>query len=206
MNQSIAPTESEEAQSNERRNFQIAEKEKELNSSIRRTEEILGQLTNYENGQVEDLPNLLRAFKDFVVQTSELDKKRRQREIEKEQQKMKEAEQHLQNKIRLEKLLANLNENLKSDVVAKKSTGESLSLASIEPRKSEKVRFESNRSSSKLYATASENESSCSESSVLCVEPRYSKPTKTRSRKLSHAPRSRSSHKHGSERKGRKKY
>lgn len=99
LNQSIAPVEPDEAQSNERRNFLIAEKEKELHSSVRRTEEILGQLTNYENGQVDDLPNLLKAFKDFVVQTSEMDQRRRQNEIEREQLKMKEAEQHLRNKV-----------------------------------------------------------------------------------------------------------
>lgn len=206
LNQSVMeiPSESEEAQSTTRHKL-ITEKEKELETSIKRTEEILDKLSEYEKGEVEDLPNLLKAFKDFVIQSSEQEKQRRLKEIELKQQKIKEDEKHLLNKMRLEKLLENLNQNLKVDSTKKDIPGVSSPIDPVESKKPEKKKI-SKSSSKNTKNSASEIASSFSESShsVSDSEP-VKKPTYLKNSKSSRSGQSRISHKSRSA-KTKKKY
>lgn len=171
LNQSIGeiPNDSQEAQGNAARNKLIQEKEKELETTTKRTEEILNKLSEYENGEVEDLPDLLKAFKEFVTQSAEQEKQRRKKQIEQEQQKMKEVEKHLLNKIKLEKLLKNLNQNLKVDSGKK-------DVPVKEKEKSKDSNKNKNKSSSEIASSSSESSHS---SSNHVKNPKHPKPRKS---------------------------
>ena len=88
---------------------------KELEAFMKRTEDILEKLEGVEKGEAQFFPDLIEKFREFVVQTSEQDKLRRQKDIERQEQKVKEIETQIFNKRKLEKLLTNLNGGLKLD-------------------------------------------------------------------------------------------
>lgn len=118
LNQMVGNVEqnAEESKEKTKRNTLI-EKTKELESSRKKTEEILEKIAEYENGTADNFPGLIQSFKEFVIQTSEQDKVNRLKEIERQEQRIMEVEKHIWNKRKLEKLLANLNSNLKTEKV-----------------------------------------------------------------------------------------
>ncbi|XP_058456351.1 nexilin-like [Malaya genurostris] len=93
----------------------------EMESSMRRAEEILSKLTEYEEGKVENIGHLVRAFKDFVLQTSNQEKTRREQEIEVEKERKREAELNIERKKKLERLLVELYEKVKCESAGGKS-------------------------------------------------------------------------------------
>ncbi|EAT32628.1 AAEL015180-PA, partial [Aedes aegypti] len=78
-----------------------------------RCDEILGVLTGYEEGKQESLKDVIQHFKNFVLHTTKQQKEMREREIALEEKRMKEAEENIERKKRLEKLLINLNDQIK---------------------------------------------------------------------------------------------
>lgn len=90
-----------------------SQRKHEMELSKKRTDEIMEKLNEYEPGKEKDFEHLISAFKDFVVHTSEQQRLKREQEILAEQQRIKEMASHIKRKQNLEKLLSELNENLK---------------------------------------------------------------------------------------------
>lgn len=90
-------------------------KKQELEASMKRCDEILGVLTGYEEGKQESVKDVLHHFKNFVLNTTQQQKEMREREIALEEKRMKEAEENIERKKRLEKLLITLNDQIKAN-------------------------------------------------------------------------------------------
>lgn len=92
---------------------------KEMELSMKRTDAILDKLNEYEEGKEEDFDLLIKAFKDFVVQTSDQQRNKREQEMKLEEDRRKEMELMIERKQNLEKLLAELNEKVKKEQAEK---------------------------------------------------------------------------------------
>lgn len=101
----------------------LSSKKQELEASMGRSEEILKILTGYEEGNHDNVKDIMHHLKTFVLQTTEQQRQMKEKEIALEEQRMREAEENIERKKRLEKLLINLNERLKK---GQESTTESL--------------------------------------------------------------------------------
>lgn len=91
----------------------VEQKRKEMEASKKRTEEILEKLNEYEQGKEINMAQLLPAFRNFVIQTSEQQKSMREQEIRMAEERKKEMESQMKRKQNLEKLLTDLNESLR---------------------------------------------------------------------------------------------
>ncbi|XP_053686377.1 meiosis-specific nuclear structural protein 1-like [Sabethes cyaneus] len=92
----------------------IESKKQEIESSVARSKEILEELSQYEQGNKEIPTDLIKHLKTFVAQTTEKERQYREKEIQREERMLKEAKKSRERKIRLEKLLQNLNERMKN--------------------------------------------------------------------------------------------
>ncbi|XP_062704471.1 pre-mRNA-splicing factor SLU7-like [Aedes albopictus] len=90
-------------------------KKKEMNDSLKRAEDILKVLSEYEEGKKENPMELIAIFKTFVRQTTEQQRQMREKQIVEEERKMKEAKDSMERKKRLEKVLISLNDRLKKE-------------------------------------------------------------------------------------------
>lgn len=90
-------------------------KELELNKSMMKSEAILKRLSEFEKDENANAADLIQHFKNFVIQTSEQEKTRRELEIEQEKRRITEAEENLERKRRLEKLLLTLNSKIQTE-------------------------------------------------------------------------------------------
>ncbi|XP_062707678.1 eukaryotic translation initiation factor 3 subunit A-like [Aedes albopictus] len=86
-----------------------------MERSVQRSKEILDKLTDYEKGKVENVGDLVRHFRDFVIATTKQEEERRKKEIDVEERRMKQAAEGIERKKRLEKLLVDLNEKIKTE-------------------------------------------------------------------------------------------
>lgn len=84
-------------------------------SSVRRSEEIMNKLSEYEEGKVENITELIKIFRNFVLQTTEQEKQRRENEILLEEARIRKAGESVERKKRLEKILVNLNKKIKNE-------------------------------------------------------------------------------------------
>lgn len=83
--------------------------------SIIESEDILKKLAEFEKEDGQSASDLIQQFKYFVMQTREQEQIRREKEIELEKQKIKEVEENVERKRRLEKLLQNLSEKIRAE-------------------------------------------------------------------------------------------
>lgn len=83
----------------------IEMKKKKIETSLKRSEEIMEKLSEYEEGTEKDPTDLIKIFKQFVLQSTEQQKEMRKKEIAAEEKRMKEAEENIERKKRLEQLL-----------------------------------------------------------------------------------------------------
>ncbi|XP_055623057.1 trichohyalin-like [Toxorhynchites rutilus septentrionalis] len=97
-------------------NVSIESKESEIESSVRRSDEMMLYLKDFEEGKLENAASLVEIFKSFVVQTREQQKLMREKEIEAERKREREVKENRDRKKRLEKLLMNLNEQLRTNI------------------------------------------------------------------------------------------
>lgn len=93
----------------------VENKEKEKDESLKRADYILEKLTQFEQGGEENVLELIPFFRNFVMQTTQQQKEQREKEIAEEKRRIKAAEENVERKKRLEKLLINLNETIKPE-------------------------------------------------------------------------------------------
>ena len=96
-------------------------KKQEIKASKERSEDLLKTLKEYETGKLENATELIKIFKDFVIQITEQQKQMREREIALDRKRIREAEENRKRKRKLEKLLIGLNDKLMVDLKGKKT-------------------------------------------------------------------------------------
>ncbi|EAT38632.1 AAEL009494-PA [Aedes aegypti] len=96
-------------------NHTLELKKKEMNESVKRSEEILKVLAEYEEGKKENPLELIAVFKSFVQQTTEQQKQMREKQIAEEEKRLREAREAVERRKRLEKVLISLNDRLKKE-------------------------------------------------------------------------------------------
>ncbi|XP_062700163.1 myosin-2 heavy chain-like [Aedes albopictus] len=123
-------------------------KKKEMNDSLKRAEDILKVLSEYEEGKKENPMELIAVFKTFVRQTTEQQRQMREKQIVEEERKMKEAKDSMERKKRLEKVLISLNDRLKKEP---DGSDEKSPMKSIEQEKP-KVQLEDRKQGEKMIS------------------------------------------------------